>query len=208
MIAEPSTLITDYALALLTFVLAWRLRSRLDSQRSRSRWMIAFLALGLAAALGGTYHGFAPMLGDLARLLIWKGTVLVIGVGSAAMITGSAAAVTTGDARRWLTHIAVGVFAIYAAWMLFYNAYIFVVIDTALAMVLVAAMHGRSRSVRTQPGSAWILAAVAVSVVAAVAQASGLSLHRHFNHNDLYHVIQMGAMVMFYAGARRLRDQP
>ena len=208
MIAEPSTLITDYALALLTFVLAWRLRSRRDGQVSRSRWMIAFLALASAAALGGTYHGFAPMLGDLARFLLWKSTVLVIGVGSAAMIIGSAAAVTAGEARRWLTCAAVVLFAMYAAWMLFHNAYIFVVIDTAVAMVLVAAMHGRSRSARAMPGSPWMLGAVALSVVAAGAQAGGLSLHRHFNHNDLYHVIQMGAMAMFYAGARRLRDQP
>jgi hypothetical protein len=31
-------------------------------------------------------------------------------------------------------------------------------------------------------------------------------LHRHFNHNDLYHVIQVAAMLLFYRGARRLTD--
>jgi hypothetical protein len=52
----------------------------------------------------------------------------------------------------------------------------------------------------------WILAGVAVCVVAALVQASGFALHRHFNHNDLYHLIQIAAMALLYRGARRLRD--
>jgi hypothetical protein len=44
-------------------------------------------------------------------------------------------------------------------------------------------------------------------VLAAAVQASGFALHRHFNHNDLYHVVQIAAMVLFYTGARRLRDR-
>jgi hypothetical protein len=57
------------------------------------------------------------------------------------------------------------------------------------------------------PASRWILAGVGVSVLAAGVQASGLALHRHFNHNDLYHVIQIAAMILLYAGAKRLRDR-
>jgi hypothetical protein len=34
----------------------------------------------------------------------------------------------------------------------------------------------------------------------------GFALHQHFNHNDLYHVIQIAAMVLFYIGAKQLRD--
>jgi hypothetical protein len=45
-----------------------------------------------------------------------------------------------------------------------------------------------------------MLAGVALSVAAALAQALGVALHRHFNHNDLYHVIQIAAMLLFYRG--------
>ena len=51
-----------------------------------------------------------------------------------------------------------------------------------------------------------MLAAAVVSALAAAVQASGFSLHQHFNHNDLYHVIQIAAMALLYKGARRLRD--
>jgi hypothetical protein len=74
-----------------------------------------------------------------------------------------------------------------------------VIVDTGIAFALVAALHLRRFN-------GWILAGVAVSVIAALVQASGLALHRHFNHNDLYHVIQIAAMALLYKGARRLRD--
>jgi hypothetical protein len=52
-----------------------------------------------------------------------------------------------------------------------------------------------------------MLIAVALSVLGAGVQASGLALHRQFNHNDLFHVIQLAGSVAFYRGARCLRDR-
>jgi hypothetical protein len=48
-----------------------------------------------------------------------------------------------------------------------------------------------------------MLAGVAVSVLAGLVQASGFALHAHFNHNDLYHVIQTAAMFAFYTGLKK-----
>jgi hypothetical protein len=55
-------------------------------------------------------------------------------------------------------------------------------------------------------GSAFAVLSGRLSVGAALVQASGFALYRHFNHNDLYHVIQIAAMVLLYRGARRLTD--
>jgi hypothetical protein len=41
-----------------------------------------------------------------------------------------------------------------------------------------------------------------VSVLAALVQQSGLTLHRNFNHNDLYHVIQLVALWLLYRGGK------
>ena len=51
-----------------------------------------------------------------------------------------------------------------------------------------------------------MLAGVALSVLAGVVQASGFKLHEHFNHNDLYHVIQTVAVLLLYQGAKRLKS--
>ena len=206
MISEPVTLVTDYLLAILTLFLAWRLRARADGQRARLAWALAFLALGTGAALGGTWHGFT-MIDASLRVVLWKTTVLAIGIASAAMIFGSARAMA-GPRLRWgLAAFAVVAFALYAGWMLFHDAYVFVVMDTAVAMAIVAALHAVPAAAWRSPGSRWMMAAVALSAIAAAAQASRWDPHPHFNHNDLYHVLQMGAMALFYAGARELKDR-
>ena len=64
---------------------------------------------------------------------------------------------------------------------------------------------------RDRRAARWMLAGVAVSAIAAVVQQSGWSLHEHFNHNDLYHVIQGVAIWLLYRSAhstvRRVVDR-
>lgn len=203
-IAEPSTLLTDYALAGVTGWLAWSLFRVREGHRARSFWALAFAALALAAALGGTWHGFAPAFAPIAVILVWKATVLSVGVASFGMLAASVNAVTTGAARNALIAFAVVKLAVYLGWMIGHDEYIWVILDTGSALLLVAAL---SLWTARDPASRWILAGVGVSVLAAGVQASGFALHQHFNHNDLYHVIQIAAMVLFYAGARQLRDR-
>jgi hypothetical protein len=196
------TLLTDYVLAGLTGWLGWRLFSATEDQTARSLWALAFAALATAAALGGSYHGFAR------SPVVWTVTVLVIGVASFAMLAGSAIAVTSGRLRKLLLALATAKFVLYSLWMLAHEDFIFVIADTGFAMALVAALHAWSATSRRDRASLWMLGGVAVSVFAAGVQASGYTLDRHFSHNDLFHVIQMGAMTLFYVGAARLRDSP
>ena len=137
-------------------------------------------------------------------ILVWKATVLCVGIASFGMLGGSAICATAGNARKMLLAVAAAKLAVYSAWMVGHSEYIYVIADTGAALALVAALHLRS-AVRDR-ASRWILAGVGVSVLAAGVQASGFALHRNFNHNDLYHVIQIVAMILFYAGAGRLRD--
>ena len=192
-ISEPMTLATDYLLGAVTAwlgVLLWKQR---EAQRSRLWWTIAFGALALGAFLGGTWHGV------LQSSLLWKATVLAIGVASFAMLAASALAVLSGTPRSVLLVLAGVKFLVYATAMLISDEFIVFVIDSGVTFAMVAALH-------LWRFDGWILAGLAVSVIAALVQASGLAPHPHFNHNDLYHVIQIAAMVLFYRGARRLTD--
>ena len=76
---------------------------------------------------------------------------------------------------------------------------------TALAIVLVGAVYETVQ--RRAPGMAWLIAGVLVSLVAGLVQARRLALHRQFNHNDLYHVIQMVALYAFFRGGALLVDR-
>lgn len=207
MIAEPMTLLTDYALAGMTGWLAWLLFRSREGQRSRTLWTLAFAALALGAALGGTWHGFAPRFPDSAALLVWKATVFSVGIASFGMLSGSAIATTAGSAKKALVAIAAAKLAIYLGWMLGHSEYLYVILDTGVALASVAALHGWSAIRNRDRASLWMLGAVGVSVLAAAVQAGDFAPHRHFNQNDLYHVIQIAAMILFWAGVRRLRDR-
>jgi hypothetical protein len=181
MISEPMTLATDYLLAAVTGVLAIRVLGRSANQNSRRCWGAAFVALALGAALGGTHHGF-----ELQAL--WKPTVWTVGIAAWAMLSGSAIATTRGRVRQALLAFALLKLAAFWIWTWRDDRFIWVVADTGIAFALVALLH----AVRVRDAaSRWILGGVALSVAAAGVQASGVDLHRHFNHNDLYHVIQM-----------------
>jgi hypothetical protein len=185
---EPATVLTDYALGAVAAWVSFQLFRH--PQRSRRYWALAFAALAAGAFLGGTWHGF------VRSDLLWKATVLSVGVASFGMVAGSALAVAHG---RLLLILAVIKLAAYTAWMLLHDEFIYVVLDTGVALLVVAALH-------LWKWNGPILAGVALSAVAGLVQASGFKLHEHFNHNDLYHVIQTVAVLLLYRGAKRLQS--
>lgn len=207
MISEPVTTLTDYALAGVCGWVGVQLLLLREGHFSRLLWAAAFLALGASAFLGGTHHGFAPLMGEIAAALLWKLTVLAIGMFSFGVVAGSVCATIRGPFRAALL-TAIGVqLAVYSAWMLGHDEYRYVVFDTAAAMLTLVALHTYAAIGRRDRASYWILGGVALSAVAAAAQFFHVALHEYFNHNDLYHVIQIAAMTLFYRGGKLLRDR-
>ena len=50
-------------------------------------------------------------------------------------------------------------------------------------------------------GVRWLRRGIVVSAVGILLMVTKVSLHQHFNHNDLYHVAQMVGLYSFYKGA-------
>ena len=202
-------MVTDYLLAALGVWFGWRLLSggRRAGESSRVLWGASFLAMAVAAAAGGTAHGFAEFLGEVEGTWVWKLTTFSIGLASATMLSAAVVARLAGAARVALLSLIVAKLAIYLAWMSVHDDFRFVVYDyvpSMLALVLLLALPGRHAR---QAGAGWVAAGVAVSFAAAAVQRSGFSLHQQFNHNDLYHVIQMAGLYLLYRGGMLLRDR-
>ena len=186
--SEPTTVLTDYALgAVAAWVSVLLFKSTYASQRF---WAVAFAALAVGAFLGGTWHGF------VRSDLLWKATVLSVGVTSFGMVAGSALATMES---KLLPVLAAMKLVAYTGWMLFHDEFIGVVLDTGIALLVVAALH-------LWKWNGPMLAGVGLSVLAGLVQASGFALHEHFNHNDLYHLIQIAGVVFLYQGAKRLQS--
>lgn len=205
-LAEPTTTLTDYALAALAAVLALRLlRGASVPGRAAARLLAASFAATAAAALtGGTYHGFAPYLSGPAHEGLWSVTYSLIGLAST-LLTASALFAVAGAGWRPVVLAASALrYAAYLVFLLPRRAFRFVVYDYALTLAVAAvatlllARRGAGEAAR------WLGAAVVVSLLGALVQRSGFALHPHFNHNDLFHVVQMAGLVLFYRAGQAL----
>ncbi len=207
-ITEPTTMLTDYTLALFTLVLSGRLfqANAADRQVAVQLWNFALIATAAAALRGGTSHGFALLLTPFMQAAIWKATIYAVGFASFFMLTGTLVANTVNPLRRWLLALTVLKLLLYGIWMVGHSEFKYVIWDYVPAMVLVLILELQAYVSRRDAAAGWIVAGVLVSFLAAGVQLSGWAPHPHFNHNDLYHVIQMGAIYLLYRGVGRLRD--
>ena len=192
---------TDYLLAVVCLVLGLRLWRRAgDRSRAIRLWSSAFVATAVAAVTGGTFHGFTVHLNALTATALWKATVWAIGAAGLLMVWAVAVAELGLTWRRTVVYLASLKFGLYAGWMVTHDQFRYVLIDYAPSLVAIAGIEMWARRARGSAAASWIVAGLLVTVLAAGVQAARLAPHPHFNHNDLYHVIQMAAFYLLYRG--------
>ena len=208
-IAEPTTTATDYMIAAVAGWCAWRHFTADERRSARLLWGAGFLFIGLAALLGGTSHGAAPYLDDVQFYYLWKATVYAVGLSMLFAVAGTIdGSSIRGGARQLLHAINTVGFVIYAWWMLSHSNFVYVIYHYVPAMLGIAVLQTFAWIAHRASSAPWLISGVAVTLLGAVVQQSGFSLHRHFNHNDLYHVIQIAGLWLLYRGSVRLGTEP
>lgn len=206
-LAEPATTLTDYVLGFETlFFAALLLRTCIaEGHISVGLWAAGFVATGIAAITGGTFHGF-PGLDSSVRSGLWKCTVVAVGVTSLCLFSSATIAAFRGMTRQILLALCIAEFLIYAVWMAGHTEFKYAIYNYAPAMIgilLIQLYELRGSSA----AASWIVAGLVVSFAAVGIQQSGIKIHKNLNYNDLYHIIQMGAMFLLYRGGVLLRDK-
>lgn len=203
-ITEPATLVTDYLLAAFTAWLAWKLRA---GGRPQRLWAAGLLATSVAGLAGGTVHGFSRVLSPALIAGLWLLTLemLVVAALMVALAVLSTLPLARGT-RRNAAILAVAAYGAWAAWIPWRPVFGAAVAAYGASLLVLSAVEAWRWQASRLAASGWLIAGVAVSVLAAAIQQLGWAPHRHFNHNDLYHVVQAGAVWLLYQGARRLPD--
>jgi len=176
---EPMTAITNYILAAAAAYFAWSLW-----RVGQKAWSLAFLFTSFANVLAGVVHASATE-------TLWKPTVYSVGLASMFLLIG---------AKPSWTIIAVLKFMAYASWMIKHDDFKYVIIDYGVTLIIVAILQSMAWFRSRAESAPWIVGSICVSVAGALGQQMGVGLHRHFNHNDLYHVIQLLGLWMLYRG--------
>lgn len=199
-IQEPMTLATDYMLAALGVY--WGVDLLRRGGKPARLWAYAFFAMAAGAFFGGTAHGFVEWFDASQHAVIWKATTYSIGLASFFLLTATGAGVLPCKVSRVVMVVAALKLAVYLWWMSTHDEFVYVISDYGPSMLAVLACHLWAWRRRGVEWAKWIVLGVLVSFAGAGVQMSGFALHHHFNHNDLYHVIQMVGLWLFWRGAR------
>ena len=145
-----------------------------------------------ALAAARLYFAFllARTLGPRNRVSAW--------LWCAAFLTSAVAALLGGIYHGFASHFDTG--ALRSIW----NVAVFVMGLSCGCMV--GGIH--AAYVQREDGSVkWIASGVAVTLIGVIVQQTGFRRHLDFNHNDIYHIIQIAAFYLFFRGACTLRDR-
>jgi hypothetical protein len=208
-ITEPMTVFTNIVLGGFALILAARLgvHSAAEGVRAASALAGGLLATAIAAMLGAVAHGLDPRTDAVARERMWRGALYATGFIGAGTVASVAFFAARGSTRTAILTFAALKLVVYLVNVTRRPEFRIAVADYAgaLAILLAGAAYGMIRwHLAAAP---WLIAGVAVSLIAGLVQARRVALHRHFNHNDLYHVIQMVGLYMFYRGGVMLVDR-
>ncbi len=205
---EPSVMITDYILSLLSLYWGIRFfrRGRNYGQYEDYLWALMYLSVSLGAVLGGTHHGFIEKLHPIVSIVFWKSTLIAIGVAGLALMLVWNLKFSRLIGRGFLNAISLVYFCIYIGLTLFKNEFYFVVgyYFPIVIVVMVSSFveYKRNRDKRYL-AIGW---GMALALGGSIFQVAGLDIHRYFTKSDVYHAVQMVGLYTIYRGYFYLKN--
>ena len=165
-----------------------------------------FIFLGVSTATGGTVHGFFPDESSAGSQILWKLTLLSVGLTSMSAWIVAAGILSSGRNQRWLAFVALPQVGVYGTNVLLVTQKFWITMTIYLpaAFLLLTAFgytFWRDRRSFLLVGALGLV----LTFVAAYVQVNRISIHpQYFNHNALYHVVQAIALAMISLGMRLL----
>jgi hypothetical protein len=201
---ERTTAATDALLAIAAIVLLAMLRRRTPPSLGRAVWLSALAAMALASVLGAVAHGLR--LSDAVRDLLWQPLYFALGTTMALFVVG-AVRDWRGDraARRTLPAMLVLTLAFYGATRASGGDFLVFVLYEAGALGFALAVYAWLAARRRRAGAAAMAAALGVSLAAGLGT---VRLLWEFDHNGVFHLVQLAGIVLLAAGLRRTLHQP
>jgi hypothetical protein len=206
-LTEPDVALTDYAVAIECFAFTWILFRAAAPRRALHRLFVVFFAsVGIGALIGGTAHGFFPDEDGIAGALLWRLTLLALGVSTfAAWSIGGRLLFSERTAR--IVQTAAGFeCAAYALVVLAVDQQFRIAIANYAPSVVFLGAAFLVRNWRT-PHRAYMsgLLGVVLTIVAALVQQRQIAFSSlYLNHNAVYHLIQMAALGLIFLAGRHV----
>jgi hypothetical protein len=195
---EITTSVTDAVLAIeCVVVLAWLLMMPSGNRWRVGLWCWVFGLLAFASLLGSIAHGIEMPLTWQAAL--WKPLNLTLGLVVALFMVGAFFDWQGRVLARRLVPWSLGLGSIFFGVMEIFNGG-FILFDVYVAMAMAAALaiYAALAAAHRLKGAGVVATAICLNLTAAGVQASSLSFNIivPFDHNGLFHFVQMAAIAM------------
>ena len=161
---------------------------------------VQFFSLSLGAFLGGSHYVFGHRLPNYIAKVIWMLTLIFIGI-TGLFLAGSAATFYINETGKFGLMLGSAILVIKYVLGLSKNNTFHHAIKIYVTLIILALIGFIPAFFSLgYTGALQIVIGLLVNLSAAGVQASGLTLHQHFNHNDLFHVLLILGMIFIYRG--------
>jgi hypothetical protein len=207
---ELTTAATDAILALLAlYCIRWLGARRSADPAKVTLWILVLALLAVASLLGAVAHGFDLSADTL--YLLWQPLFLSLGLVVALFVVAATYdGLGPAPARRLMIPALVAGACFYLVTLLFPGTFLVFVLYEAAAMLAALALYFRL-AIATSRRWAWLMVlGIALNIAAAGIQASGtirLNLGVPLDHNGVFHLVQMVAIVVLVAGVGKSLDE-
>jgi uncharacterized membrane protein YhaH (DUF805 family) len=207
---ELTTAATDAILALLAlYCIRWLGARRSADPAKVTLWILVLALLAVASLLGAVAHGFHLSADTL--YLLWQPLFLSLGLVVALFVVAATYdGLGPAPARRLMIPALVVGACFYLVTLAFPGTFLVFVLYEAVAMLVALALYVRL-AIATSRRWAWLMVlGIALNIAAAGIQASGtvrLNLGVPLDHNGVFHLVQMVAIVVLVAGVGKSLDE-
>ncbi len=201
---ELRTAFTDLILGLVVvgvFIALYQLQGRTSTPKLNI-WLSALGLLGLASLLGSIVHGI--VLSPKSRFRLWQPLNLALGLVIAIFVTAAVYDVWGEAAFRKALLPMIGLAGIfYGITVVIPKTFLtFVAFEAAALLFALAGYFFLAVTVQL-PGAWWMVAGILITLLAAVVQAAGKNgvvIFLGFDHNGVFHLIQIFGILAFMIG--------
>lgn len=204
--AEQTTAITDAVLVIIALTVCIALISLNSKQSLRLKlWIVTFADLGIASFLGALSHGFKWS--EIPYNALWNLIYLALGLLVAFFVIAVMFDLW-GETyvRRYAPIILlIGLFFWLIA-LIWPDSFIVFILYEMVAMIFALGGYAFLSYKKALPGALWMTMGIFITIIAAVIQATALmsfTLIWEFDHNGVYHLVQMVAIGILMKGLRQ-----
>jgi len=200
-IFEPSTVITD-GILFICGLYFWLGLAKYPVHTIQFFWGIAYFAMAFSAFAGALRHGWGPHWSPAWSVFFNRVTYFLIGITSITLLWG---------VLIWYSFIHMSLQIIITLSLILYCYHAFRKMDFKIVIlyyfpimiiIFILMLIGWYRD---KNGAGTVAVGIGLGFLAAALQRRGWDPHRHFNHNDIYHVVQLVGMWLMYTGLLQLK---